>query len=107
MMLEMDKISEMPAQRQASNDLPRVMGIFSVGATVGALLYTIATKLLSSSGDATTGLLGGGQGQELQLAGAAAGAHATHCNCASCSYASPGTPMMSATIDPSSTNEEP
>merc|ERR1719486_774194 len=106
MMMEIEKVSEMPAQTQESSDLPRVMGIFSVGATVGALLYTIATKLLSSSRDATTGLLGGGQGQELQLAGAAAGAHAINCNCGSCSYARTmarsGTPMMSATIEPSS-----
>jgi hypothetical protein len=102
MMLEMEKVSEMPAQRQESSDLPLVMGIFSVGATVGALLYTIATKLLSSSRDATSGLLGGAQGQELQLAGAAAGAHAINCNCGSCSYARSGTPMMSATIEPSS-----
>jgi regulator of replication initiation timing len=85
MMLEIEKVSQMPAQTQESSDLPLVMGIFSVGATVGALLYTIATKLLSSSRDGTTGLLGGGQGQELQLAGAAAGAHTINCNRGSCS----------------------
>jgi hypothetical protein len=94
MTLEMERMSERLAQKQVSSDLPLGMGIFSIGAAVGALLYTIAAKMLGGSRDATTEILG--SGPELQLTGAEAGAMPV----APVTSSRSGALMMSATVDP-------